>query len=191
MNDTILAGLASEMGVLVVTSGTVLPRADPLCTILVPNLLRQGLVERKDANLGARVVARSGERDKAGDTCNRDDMTVVVPDHGRQKLLDGPVVCYEIDLERPSNELFWLVDDRTAAAYSGIVHQYGRIAVFLSDFVGGDLESLSGRDVCLVEKGTTCYCLIQENCYFSRSHDGCMGTFTTYAEAPLVPGHLE
>lgn len=82
------------------------PRPDPLRTVLVPNLLRQGLVEGENADLGTTVVARPGERDEAGDARNRDDVAVVVAYHGGQEFLDGPVVRHQIDLERPSDQLF-------------------------------------------------------------------------------------
>lgn len=123
----------------------------------MPKLLGQDLVKRKNADFGGRIVIRAGDGNKAGGARDRYDMTVVAPDHGRQKFLDGPEVRHDVHLEGSTDLLLGLVDDRATASDTGVVDQNGRVAVVTSDSGCSRLQGLDRGDVGLV-KGDAARC---------------------------------
>lgn len=79
-------------------------------------------------------------------------MSMVMLDHGGEKLSHHPEVADGVDLEDALDRLFGFLEDGAFSADAGVVYEDGRVVVVCADF-GRDCADVGcGRYICAVEE---------------------------------------
>ena len=113
-------------------------------------------MERQDAGFASGVIRRPRDGHEACRAGNRDDVAVVVPNHGRQEFFDCPEVGKDVHLEAQTDLVFWPVENRGTADHASVINEYGWIATMIFSDRNTNFFELGRRGyVAIVEERAT------------------------------------